>query len=184
MPLTRKALKLFAGYLPMLRQVTFNQADESSLQAYAYNQGWKSLGWDCYQLEPWILIAQFTEKHQLESLCLPLVYWENFERRDHANGQSYQKAREDFDKDYYALLATCTQQLGLPILEDMMQNYDDEVLKEEGWDKLIFHYAFWQGQHHLYILQQCERDVQFGVEINFTVMPWSVSEPLPVMPIY
>jgi hypothetical protein len=101
---------------------------------------------------------------------LSICWWETFLKSDHANLESWQKERDEFDRCYSDSLASAIEVLGRPYIEG------------SDTDENRHSYALWRGKTGLLILQQSAYDPQFGYDVNYWVQPWSGPDPRPTSP--
>lgn len=101
---------------------------------------------------------------------LSVCWWDTFLKSEHANLQSWQRERDEFDQYYSDSLSDATGILGPPRIQGVDR------------DKNRHRYAVWRGETGLLVLQQSAYDPQFGHDVNYWIQPWSGSDPQPTSP--
>jgi hypothetical protein len=108
----------------------------------------------------------------LEPPCALLVArW--YSEDDYPNLEEW---RRDFDASFDLALTKTTAALGPP---HVTGEYQHSYRKSEP----PFRYGIWPGERALLILQQHDRDIQFGSEINVWLQPWTQGQPMPEFPL-
>jgi hypothetical protein len=123
--------------------------------------------WPTDNLRLWVGLCDGSEP----LVALVVVYW--YDEDDYPTKKAYEEGRQDFDAAYDGALAKMAAVLGAPHVQGQ---YPPRR-------KRPFRYAIWPGESALFILQQHNRDPQFGQEVNVWLQPWTEGEPIPQFPL-
>ena len=112
------------------------------------------------------------EYRQLRVTCaiLSVCWWDTFAKSDHASESTWSTEKEEFDRCFSELIIQTTDNLGPPHI----QGADEDERRHA--------YAIWRGQSGLLVLQQSAYDPQFGLDVNYWILPWPGSDPSPTSP--
>lgn len=112
-------------------------------------------------------------------LWFPLDYWppdEDLPRGGvNPGGDEANEGRREFDAWFEAALGRIRGYLGEPADSGMY-----EYPHRKGW---LYSYAAWRGEHGYLLLQQDERDIQFGFDISIWVLAAGDRPGLPSLPL-
>lgn len=105
------------------------------------------------------------------SIILLVCLWETFEPSAHPDLFSFELEKREFDRLFQAEFECARGIIGEPFL------------KGQDPDLQAHQYAVWKGTTGLLVLQQCAYDIQYGLDINYWVLPWNGGEirPAPSM---
>jgi hypothetical protein len=112
------------------------------------------------------------ELRQLAVSCaiLSVCWWETFMQSQHESWESWAAEHAEFDRLFSDRLADAVALLGPPRVQG----------SDEG--EYPHRYAVWRGETGLLVLQQSTYDLQFGLDVNYWVQPWSGPDPRPTSP--
>jgi hypothetical protein len=102
---------------------------------------------------------------------LSICWWETFTEVDHASAATFAAEEATFHAIYADTLKKTVADIGYPLLQGVDTNC------------YFHHWAIWRGETALLILQESSYDVQFGLDINFWIRPWSSGNPQPTSPL-
>jgi hypothetical protein len=168
----------FRPYIEPLFSLT-SMTDWSELAARCRSFGWKADA-DFPDDDVWLLgdrlrfCVGHSDANEERPFGFVFVYF--FEDvREPGMAEFYPPGRSDYDRAYATALSQIREVIGDPAAQG---EYRYHFRSDRP-----YHYAIWPGEAGVLILRQDEIDIQFGMDVNLWVQPWSPEEPLPVPPI-
>ncbi len=162
-----------------LKQLADTHFDAVSFESQLKGLGWRitredKLLWSVEMVENsdlqddmcFTLYLNLNEEQKIESGILKLLNWEEFDPDEHEDEAAWAKEVKQFDAKFQAGKEIVESAIGAPARTG--QDDDDEERH---------HWIIWQGKAGLLVFQQCGLDLQFGVEINFYLCPWTEAIP-------
>jgi hypothetical protein len=178
-PPARPRLRIPSGFeksLGALARLGDAPATITRLRALAAEVGWKersASGGRACEIdvdEGMRLFAQSDARGRATAAWLPLYFWEEWDEEDYESDTAYRRARRRFDALFEKALERARTVMGKP------------EPREEPPPGGYLH-AVWRRSHGFWLLHQCERDIQFGVELGLWFAPARPGAPAPRLPV-
>jgi hypothetical protein len=106
----------------------------------------------------------------VECAILSIYWWETFLPVQHPERTLWEAERAEFDRLYIQERERAIAILGLPTLAGQ-----DKDVDAHQW-------AIWRGHTGLLVLQESAYDPQFGLDVNYWLVPWQGDDPRPTSP--